>query len=233
MKPLYSLLHATYGRPTKALQAMQMVIDRANNSFNMEYIFAVNSDDPSASQILGHGSLVIADQFKGSAAAWDAAAAASSGEILIQMQDDLELPEKWDTELLHAVVSRGGGMDWPFKPLVVAVGDGFRRDALCCTAICNRARYKQQGEFLHKEYISVFSDDDFTYRSLRDERDGKCTVIRARDMVFLHRHHFHDKSVPMDDTYRRENSAEAYRLGGALFAERNPRAGTDGLRTWG
>ncbi len=198
----------------------------------MEYIFAVNSDDPTAKQILGNGSMVVADNFKGSAPAWDAAASASSGEILIQMQDDLELPDRWDVDLLHMIVSRGG-MDWPFKPLVVAVGDGYRHDGLLCTAICNRARYVQQGEFLHKEYLSVFSDDEFSVRAYADAADGLCTLVRAADLVFKHEHPYHTKSVEIDDTYRRENSPEAYRVGASLFAERNKRQVDRGFRTWG
>lgn len=230
-KPLWSLLHATYGRPEKAVAAMKMAIERASNPANVEYIFAVNIDDQSSPNIVGHGSLIIASNFRGSAQAWDDAASASTGEVMIQMQDDLELPDGWDNLLTQRLVL-GGGMDWPFKPLFVAVGDGYRRDDLCCTAIMNRAYYAQKGEFLHPGYISVFSDDDVTYRALRDECDGLCKVIRARDLIFRHRHHYHDKSVPDDATYRRENSAEAYRIGGALFAERNPLAATDGLRTW-
>lgn len=229
-KPIFSLLHASYGRPDKAIAAMNMAIDRAQSSENIEYLFAVNSDDPTHERLNGKGSMTMASNFSGSAQAWDAAAGISEGEILIQMQDDLELPAGWDVILLKSIID-SAGMDWAFKPLVVAVGDGYRKDGLLCTAICNRARYKQKGEFLHHGYISVFSDDDFTYRALRDERDGLCEIVRT-GLTFLHRHHYHDPSVPMDDTYRRENSAEAYRLGGALFAQRNPKAATDGLKTW-
>lgn len=233
MKPLFSLLHATYGRPQKAIAAMHMAMMAADDPSpsNVEYIFATNDDDPTHVEIHDQGSWGVCGNFRGSAEAWDAAAGISMGQILIQMQDDLELPEGWDSVLIGKIIARAG-MNWRVDPLVVAVGDGYRKDALLCTAICNRARYEQTKEFLHPGYLSVFSDDEWTYRALRDERDGKCTIIRAPELTFRHRHHYHDKSVPDDATYRRENSAEAYRIGGALFAERNPRAATDGLRTW-
>ncbi len=238
MKPIFSLLHASYGRPEKALAAMRMALDRAKDPGKIEYLFALNHDDPKLEEyhdalptggVLGH--------FNGSAPAWDAAANASIGQVLIQMQDDLELPQDWDAKLLDRLISIkiGNHPDhilWLSRPVFVAVSDGHRKDALCCTAIMNRARYEQCGEFLHAGYRSVFSDDEVTIRAMADARDGKCTFVNARDLVFLHRHHYHDKSVPMDATYERENSSEAYRIGAALFAERNPEAATDGLRTW-
>ncbi len=239
MKPAFSLLHATYGRPEKAAAAMQMALQRAIRPRLIEYIFAFNNDDPSNAEgtfrmpecELEFNRIDFArGNFIGSAPAWNAAANLCTGEILVQMQDDLELPEGWDFSLASRLADRLENLD---QPAVIAVSDGYRTDDLCCTAIMNRARYVQTGEFLHPGYMSVFSDDDFTYRALRDHKEDKCTFISARDLVFRHRHHYHDKSVPMDATYERENSSEAYRIGAALFAERNPLAATDGIRTWG
>ncbi len=243
--PDFSLLHATWGRPEKAWDAYARAM---LNTFNrrVEYIFAVNSDDTPTLDVLRKFSekrfTIVTGDFKGSSAAWDAAASASHGEILVQMQDDLELPQDWDTKLHNAVHygtkppdKFGCPVWWDAKgsSAFVAVSDGYRKDRLCCTAIMTRARYEQCGEFLHAGYQSVYSDDEVTYRAYRDARDGKCAMIEARDLVFLHRHHYHDKNIPLDQTYLRENSAEAYRLGAELFARRNPEAATDGLRTWG
>lgn len=237
--PAFSILHATYGRPEKAVAAMRMWFDRAANPSAIEYIFAVNSDDESRHELLERArafamstntdQIITRGDFAGSAPAWDAAARISTGQLLIQGQDDVEPPHGWDFQLHKRMMAQP---EWYGSPAFIAVSDGYRTDGICCTAIMNRARYEQQGEFLHAGYISVFSDDEVTYRARRDARDGKCTLIDARDLTFLHRHHYHDKSVPMDATYERENSAEAYRIGGALFVARNPWARTDGLRTW-
>ncbi len=244
MKPTFSILHATFGRPEKAVAAMRATLDRASRSDRVEYIFACNTDDPalpSLREYLGRKKLypgvqfgAIFGNFTGSAPAWNAAANQSSGQVLIQMQDDLEMPDKWDTLLLEKMMAIEEHESVPQKtPIFIGVSDGFRTDALCCTAIMNRARYVQQGEFLHPGYMSVFSDDDVTYRALRDAKEEKCKFIEARDLVFLHRHAYHDKDVPLDATYERENSPEAYRIGALRFAERNPLAATDGIRTWG
>lgn len=240
----FSVLHATYMRPEKAIRAMRMFIDRADKAYQMEYIFAVNADDPTLPEfnLLYDAALkelmtvktgvpaviqVVKGDYHGSAPAWNEAARASTGKILIQGQDDVEPPEWWDLELLKRT-NRLGFLPAQF----IAVSDGYRKDALCCTAIMNREYMEMEGCFLFPGYISVFSDDDATYRALRNARDGKSDFIEAKELVFLHRHHYHDKSVEWDQTYARENDAIAYRVGEKLFRERNPRAQTDGLKTW-
>ncbi len=239
---MISLLHATYGRPEKALKAMRRTWARMKNHHNhFQYIFAVNETDTATLDALRkhreeHDYVpfqFVTGDFAGSAPAWDAAAKASMGDLLIQVSDDLELPSLWDVALLSRLYEFDNYWDTKKLPIFVAVSDGFRKDDLCTCAIMTRARYEQAGEFLCPKFYSVYSDDDVTYRSLRDERDGKCHFLNARDIVFTHRHHLHDATVPNDPTYMRGNSPEAYRLGAELFAHRNPEAATDGLRTWG
>jgi hypothetical protein len=214
---------------------MRMWFERAAKPEDVEYIFACNRDDPTLPALKDaldkqpHGGRAITNNFHGSAPAWDAAANASTGSVLIQAQDDVEPPRGWDAALLKEYIN---GTVGAASPAFIAVSDGYRKDRLCCTAIMNRARYEQCGHFLCPEYLSVFSDDEVTYRAYRDQLAGLCTVIEARDLIFLHRHAYHDASVPMDATYAKENSAEAYRIGAALFAKRNPQAAVDGVRDW-
>lgn len=240
--PTFSICHATLGRPEKAVAAMRMWFDRADRPQDVEYIFACNCGDPSAEMIqstltyTNSPARVIMGDFPGSAAAWDAAAKVSTGTILIQAQDDVEPPKGWDTKLMLSLADYSeADTEGPFmsaEPSFIAVSDGYRKDAFCFMAIMSRAYYEQKGEFIHPGYLSVFSDDDVYYRAKRDSRDGRCTLIEARDLVFLHRHHYHDPAVPHDATYAKENSSEAYAQGAALFAQRNPEAATDGLKDW-
>lgn len=245
--PLFSILHATYGRPEKAVAAMRLWFERAKVPEDIEYIFACNLDDagyPPLARCLqemqrmdGPRAYLTLGDFKGSAPAWDAAAKQSSGQILIQAQDDLVPPERWDHEIEKQIISAwnekfsGGGraVPWQNIPAVLAVSDGYRTDALLCTAIMNRARYRQQGHFLFPGYNSVYSDDEHSVRAYADEAEGKCMVIRARDLVFRHEHAYHLKQAP-DATYQRQNSAENYAQGSKLFAERN--GGLMKWRTW-
>ncbi len=233
MSPLYSVLHATYMRPDKAFNAMQLWLARSGMSLQIEYIFAVNADDPSADKLtellIGQPCKVVMCDYKGSSEAWDAAARVSKGKVLIQAQDDVEPPHGWGQALLNFYVSHSFG---PAEPTFIAVSDGYRKDKLCCTAIMNRARYEQQGEFLHGGYISVFSDDEVTIRAYADAADGKCTLIEARHLVFKHEHACHNPAVPMDETYQRENRQDAYAQGVKLFTLRNADALQRGFRKW-
>lgn len=236
----FSVLHASYGRPRKALAAMEDVLHKADQPQLVNYVFALNGDDPDLPLYLpairGREMPHIVAAFNGSASAWDAAARASAGEILIQGQDDVEFPDHWDTLLTERICAElqsvRAAVDPRLQPFFVAVSDGFRKDELCCTAIMSRAYMDLEGHFLYSGYISVFSDDEVTYRALRNDRDRRAKFLRMRDVVFLHRHAYHDKSVPVDYTYERENSAHAYAHGLRLFRDRNPRALTDGLKTW-
>lgn len=216
---------------------MRMFRDAAMNPMAAEYLFSCDDDaqlaDYWCTEMMGkfHGISIINGASIGSAPAWDRAARACRGDLLIQCQDDIEPPMHWDAALLDKIMAHVGP-DWRDKPFVVAVSDGYRKDRLLCTAICNRARYVQQGEFLHAGYQSVFSDDEFSIRSYGDAADGKCTVVDARDIIFRHRHYAHDPAVKYDETYARENSSEAYALGSKLFFARNQQLVDRGFRDW-
>ena len=236
---LFSVLHATYLRPQKAIEAMGRWFEKASYPDLLEYVFALNSDDPTAHEVVnsavvqryrGRNIHIIQDLFSGSAPAWDAAAKKSHSPLLIQGQDDIEPPDKWDVSLMEKLMARGA--NWPGHSIVVAVSDGYRTDGLICTAIMTRERMKQEGHFICPAYLSVFSDDDVTYRAIKHSREGTCELIDARDLVFRHRHHYHDKTVPFDETYAKENSNEAYAQGAKVFFARNPEAHTDGIRSW-
>lgn len=243
MPPIISVLHATLGRPHKAMAAMRLFHDSAEDPETVEYIFSVNEDDATRKELAEmvelamktlHFSKIytIVSDVLGSAAAWNAAAMMSQGDLIVQGQDDLEPPERWDRLLLKKCESVYPISCWWDERFFLAVGDGYRKDALCCTAIMSRPYMAMEGHFLFPGYLSVFSDDEVTYRALRNERDDRSQVVRSPEIVFLHRHHYHDKAVPWDETYARENSSHAYAVGEKLFRDRNPRASTDGLKTW-
>lgn len=241
--PVFSLLHATFGRPQKAYEAMRRFRARASMPYSHEYIFAVNSDDLTVPILRGLLEKddpivqwarveIIEDHFKGSAPAWDAAAKASTGYILVQAQDDVEPPEEWDHLLIEKIMAEVPSPKWQEVPFFIQVADGYRKDSLMCSAICSRPYYQLKGEFLHSGYQSVFSDDEYSVRAYCDAADRVCQWIEAREIVFKHEHHYHNAAVPMDATYQRENSAEAYTHGQKLFLERNQRQLNRGFRTW-
>lgn len=239
--PTISLLHATYGRPEKAIETMKQWEAAASRPEQIEYIFAANIDDPTRGTLWNGlprfgGSffhqMIVEGNFKGSAPAWDFAAQVSSGQLLIQVQDDVFPPHNFDDLLMDVIMLAGIGRAWETRPFFIGVSDGYRKDDLCCTAIMSRTRMEQEGFFLFPEFLSVYSDDDVTIRALGDAERGTSTFVNARQLIFKHEHYLHNKYVPNDETYARENSSEAYDIGAKLFAERNKDLIARGLRTW-
>ena len=236
--PTIACLHATRGRPEKALATMRLWAERATNPGDIEYVLAYERDDTATEAHLDRmlpGSkmpwfdgevVVIRGAFGGSAPAWNSAYSASSGSLLVQVSDDFVPPQDWDTALLNRLPSM-----WETENFVIAVNDGLRRDKLMTMFICTRAYAEQKNEFLHPGYFGLFSDDDVTFTAYKDQSNGNCRVIEARDLLFKHEHHCIGNQEP-DETYRWQSRPEAYAHGKKLFCERHPHAYGKEARLW-
>jgi hypothetical protein len=210
---LISLLHATRGRPAQALACREAFFRAANVPLGIEHIFAIDADDAASLAALKDYRHVVVKEPRGCVKAWNAAAAESTGAVLVQLSDDWLPCYNWDDLVVEAL----GDLT---APKVLAIHDGHRNDALLCMAILTRARYEQQGrEMFAAEYFGVFSDNEFTVRAYRDG-----VVVQAQHIVFDHRHPiFEGKPVEQwDETHRRQNAAERYAEGEAIFKRRNP-----------
>ncbi len=212
-KPKISLLHATRGRPEQALRARARWLEMAAHPGRVEHIYAMDCDDEATIAALAKlPHCVVPREGGGCVAAWNLAAQASTGEVLVQLSDDWTPIQGWDEEFVRRLRN-------VTEPAVLRPSDGHRRDDLLCMAILTRARLKQQGELLHGGYVGIYSDDEY---SLRAYQDG--VVIDARDMVLLHDHPNYNPDVEMDETYLSQNSTERDKQGRKLFLSRNPRA---------
>lgn len=232
--PTVSCLHATRGRPEKALATMRLWAERATNPGDIEYVLAYEKGDaateahldavlPSANMPWFEGGvLAIRGDFGASCPAWNAAYQASSGKVLIQVSDDMLPPADYDTAILARLPTC-----WEVEPFVVAVADSNRKDRLLTTLVASRTFCEEEGCFLYPKYKSVWSDGDATFRAYK----RKC-VIEARDLVFEHKHPFFDKSVPMDSTYAMQNDTIRYYEGEKLFSERFPDWRATGIVDW-
>lgn len=246
-----SLLHATRGRWEKALETKSNFLKSAVIPLAIEHIFAIDADDAESLERLKHHRHVVVPAGGGCVAAWNAAARDSSGAVLVQLSDDWLPCIHWDEYIWQALEagakakSKPGNWPMPDVPLVLAISDGKRQDALLCMAILTRARYMQQlhgvteaGEAVEDAQIAapratsvsphlffpgykgVYSDTEFTVRAYDDG-----VVIQAQHITFVHQHPLFE-GVPwekMDETYRLQNSPERYLTGKALFNRRNPK----------
>lgn len=215
--PVFSLLHATRGRVNEAIKCRKRFYDTADVPSRIEHIFAIDADDIDSQRWLKSFKRVQSDK-PTCVSAWNNAAAAARGEVLIQLSDDWMPSPGWDTALLNAIGARNGETE----EFAVAISDGTRTDALICMAICSRRRYRSQGHLFAPDYESMFSDNEFTHRAYKDG-----IVIDAKHIVFEHLHPIFGKGQ-MDETYRRQNAPEKYKLGQEVFNRRNPEVACHG-----
>ena len=222
-RPVFSIIHATLGRPEKALQIREMWLSRARCPENVEYIFGLHSfDDKSVNSLKGFKHSIT--DSKGAAINYDTAASISTGQILIQGQDDCYPPDGWDDLLLATIKDTS-------KPVFVATNDGQRTDKLTVNSIMTRAymdikasRDIGEAGFMHRGYVTVFPDTENSYRAIEDGKNGICEYITNREIVIYHDHPAYNPGVPVDDTYRWENAPGNYVSGEKLFRDRNPEA---------
>jgi len=211
-KPTISLLHATRGRSTKAVGCRESWMNTAANPWNVEHIFAVDSDDKESAQ-MSKQFVSVRSEKRSCVAAWNLAAKQARGELIVQLSDDWLPSPNWDLKLLEAVKGR----NLKREEIVIAVNDGHRKDDLLCMAILSRARLEAQGELFFEGYESVFSDNEFSVRAFADG-----IVVDARDRITFEHVHPAFGKAPMDKTYEHNNSSERYKAGKALFDARNP-----------
>jgi len=208
-----SLLHATRGRPELPLKCRETWLKLANQPERVEHVFAVDADDEvGRTALAAYGPKVVEQDGLGCVGAWNLAAEHATGDILVQLSDDWIPVQGWD----DIFEQRLGSLR---KPKVLVISDGHRPDDLLCMAILNRKRMEQQGWFLPPAYTGVYSDDEFSFRAFEDG-----VTVEARDVVLTHAHPNHDPSVPLDETYARQNDNARYAEAKAIFLQRNPAA---------
>lgn len=226
--PRFSIIHATLGRPEQALAIREMWLSRARHPENVEYIFGVHSFDEKSVKMLRGFKHTVTDQ-KGPGWNYDTAAGISTGEIIIQAQDDCYPPDGWDEALLSIIGDTS-------KPVFVAVNDGHRTDRLSVNTIMTRSYMERKAKrdpgengFFHRGYATIFPDTENSFRAIQDGISGECEYIDAREFLLYHDHPMYNPAVPWDGTYAWENAPEHYESGAKLFKERNPESGPNCL----
>jgi glycosyltransferase involved in cell wall biosynthesis len=221
VSPIFSIVHATLGRPEKALAIREMWLSRASHPENVDYVFGISKDDSKSLNILKgfkHTKLDV----KGSASSYDVTAGDTVGEIIIQAQDDCYPPQGWDDAISRNIPN-------PSKPVFLATSDGQTDSYLSINIIITRAYMEIKAErdpgengFQHRGYFSVFVDDENSHRAIEDGENGVCEYIKDRSIVIYHDHPYFNENVQWDSTYATENDQKHYENGRALFELRNP-----------
>jgi glycosyltransferase involved in cell wall biosynthesis len=170
-----SLLHATRGRPQQALEMRNLWLERAENPDAIEHIFGCDPDDETGPMLAGFRHIV-QDEGGGPCGAWNMAASIATGEVLIQLSDDMIPPMGWDRLILEKLGDTS-------QPAVLRVSDGHRGDGLIVLAIATKAFVRQQGYLFHPAFFSMYSDNWLTECA---QKTG--VIVEAPEIVFEHRH---------------------------------------------
>jgi tetratricopeptide (TPR) repeat protein len=215
-RPRISLLHATRGRWSTAIGAMNMWMARAAKPEAVEHWFAIDEDDVESIEKLRRFRCVLSKASTYSVGAWNKAASVATGDVLIQIADDFEPPPNWDTMILQALEADKYPLSGHlFDEKVLRVSDGCRTDGLLTMAIVTRRWYEKHGLF-HVEYRNVYSDTDLTTTAIKQD-----AIINAPHIVIKHHHPFFNKAVPMDATYERGNDPSEYERAKKIYESRH------------
>lgn len=142
---------------------------------------------------------------------WNAAAAATTGKVIIAVADDFVPPQDWDEKLL-ALPPAG----WVDGEYVVHVNDGFIGH-IFTLAILTRKRYDRFGYLWYPGYESMFVDTEFGDVA---QRDG--VVIDAMHLLFEHLHHANKKRLKDANDAAHENPVR-WKRGEMLYNFRKAR----------
>jgi hypothetical protein len=217
-RPKISLLHATRGQPLLAQKAMLDWWGKASNTGNLEYILSTDDDDARCAVPIGVFEkirpIMTNNKNRGVNDAYNRAAYASTGEILVQVHDDLIPPPGWDDILIKHLNTD--------KSQVLFVSDGLPAEVnknpdLIAIAICTRKWAKKLGGLFYPGYISVFCDND---AGAKARREG--AIVDVRDSVTF-KHEWKGNRYPPDQ----------WEQGKALFKERADLGFPDAPELWG
>jgi hypothetical protein len=210
-----SLLHAT-ARRDEAVRCVAKWYGEASGANDIEHLLALDFDVADAvrddllarcrTENRGRSRLAPPTYRRHSIEAWNHCARAATGEVLVQLSDDMVPDRHWDRKLLE-LLDVGAPRLLGFAPQS-PYGD---QGGLVTLAIMSRKYYEQLGYFLYPIYPSVYSDDDLTQTAMLDDvlvdAYGKFAVL-------------HDHDQDRDEVVRNQNSAEKRFVGQNIFRAR-------------
>ena len=218
-KVTISIVHPTRGRPEQAARVRKQWLDAAQNPERIEYIYGFSPDDKETADILSRFRHATSEpghleQVGGTLVQnLNAATRASTGHIILFVQDDLHCPLHWDAQIEAALAGR---LD---RPAALQIRDGYRTDDLLITFCVTRPTldlFGFDGGMVCPEYHGVFVDNDYTRLV---QQHG---ILVPSEITLRHEHPAWNPAVPVDPTYVIENSDAGYIFGNAVYARRWP-----------
>jgi hypothetical protein len=169
-----SLIHPTV-RPQQALIIKQQWIDAANNKDRLEYIFGIDSTTLEAKELFKNHPYVETPYRLGCVNKYNAAALATTGQIIVGISDDFYPCQDWDL-----MVEQSIGDVSVSSVLACNTGDCYKRPDLLHTLIVTRAYMVKYGWVLHPMFNHIYADDFFTQLAKHDGNIKKAFHIQFR-----------------------------------------------------
>ncbi len=216
---LITLLHPSYGRPSKAFKALKHWKATASGNNKIQHILALDyRDSNKAGYLLNARSepelnITLADSYC-VVDATNRAAKMATGEVFVYMSDDFECTDGWDQQIVDFVNNN----DLNGKPYLLRANDNYQSEYDVLTIpIMSRSLYEELGYFWQPEYKSMFVDNDLFH--LTSEMG---VLYDARnDIKFNHIHYTNPKinnKPSVDNTYKQ--SQRNWQQGEDKFVER-------------
>ena len=183
MRPLFSLIVPTRGRPAQLRRMLDSVAQTAYHPERLEVVLVVDADDPAS--LVAHPRLtirhVVVEPGRTMGELNNAGFAASTGDFVMLLNDDvIARTPGWDATA-WACLRR-----FPDPFVLVHVNDTLMRDHLCVFPLTSRAFYELTGGVCPAEYrryrIDDHIEDVFNLLGALGER----RVVYLPDVVFEH-----------------------------------------------
>jgi len=135
---------------------------------------------------------------------WNLAAASTTGKVIIAVADDFRPCQDWDEKLFTLKTG------WMEEDWIAHTEDGYIHN-IAVLAILTRKRYERFGYLFYPQYLSLFSDTEFT-----EVAYGEGRVLNAKHILMEHLHP--DCAKRARDQHDLEHaSKERWKLGEMLF----------------
>jgi len=172
---MISLLHPSRSRIDKSKATIDKWLSRADA--DVELIISIDSDDPQKELYLeAHkGHKIIINDNRSAVDAINNAAKECTGDIMIVVSDDTDVPIHWVNKILVAVQGR--------SDYILKVYDGIQK-WIITMPVMDRTYYNRFGYIYHPDYRHCFCDTEMTHIA-----DILKKIIWRNDILFEHQHY--------------------------------------------
>lgn len=210
-------IHPSRGRPELGCDSARRIVDAMTTGVDFRYIFSLDLDDPKLPDYFrGFSRLpflnlaLVANNTSTVPAVNLAARQLEKEDLIINVADDFGYSKGWDQRLLRFI-------DTLVDPeYLVHVPDMPNAHFIPVIQIMSSALYRRLGHFFYPGYVSMFADQDLleACRHL-----GAVRGYQGESLGFQHLHPAFGCGH-WDETYERENRADATQLGRSLLDHR-------------